>query len=345
MLIWRLIKNPYFLLGFLFLFGLFGSSVVYYFLAGDHIPVIDLLKDKDGNFLSPPYSPLESPPLGTDNFGHNVFILMLVGAKYTIGAAMAIAFLRVIPAVLIGLIIHFLLKKIKPILAGIVDASNYFPTTLLAFLLLNWVMADGPLRNPVDFLYSFQELVVIYILILVVISIPSVSLLFSNEIENVMKKEFIDGARVLGAREFHFINNHLRPFIVPQIYLVLIREFIATMLLISHLGVLGIFIGGVRVEQDVFDIPNFVSLSHEWSGSLGTWWRFLWTTYPWIAFIPVVFFTLTILAGKMMLVGLSKELEKSSFSQVTTPNEKTGKGYTRDEELFQMAESRKIEHS
>ncbi|MGF2614504.1 ABC transporter permease subunit [Rossellomorea vietnamensis] len=342
MLIWRLIKNPYFLLGFLFLFGLFGSSLVYYFYTGDHVPVIDLLKDKDGKFLPPPYSPLEFPPLGTDNFGHNVFILMLVGAKYTIGAAMAIAFLRVIPSVLIGLIIHFLFKKIKPILAGIVDASNYFPTTLLAFLLLNWVMSDGPLRNPDDFLYSFQELVVIYILILVAISIPSVSLLFSNEIESVMKKEFIDGARVLGAREFHFIKNHLRPFIVPQIYLVLIREFIATMLLISHLGVLGIFIGGSRVAEDLFGNNSFFSLAHEWSGSLGTWWQFLWTTYPWIAFIPVVFFTLTILAGKMMLVGLSKELEKSSISHDAGLVEEKQKQSRADQGLFEMVESRKM---
>ncbi|WP_187444890.1 hypothetical protein [Rossellomorea vietnamensis] len=157
-----------------------------------------------------------------------------------------------------------------------------------------------------------------------------------------MKKEFIDGARVLGAREFHFIKNHLRPFIVPQVYLVLIREFIATMLLISHLGMLEIFIGGFRIAEDLFNKQTFLSLSHEWSGSLGTWWQFLWTTYPWIAFIPVVFFTLTILAGKMMLVGLSKELEKSSIPQEAGLVEEKQNRSRADQGLFEMVESRKM---
>jgi peptide/nickel transport system permease protein len=340
MLLLRLLKNPYFVIGFLFLFGMFGGSLVYYWITGDQIPEVGLLKDEKGEYMSPPYSPIEFPPLGTDNFGHNVFYLMLAGAKYTIGAAMIIAFLRVIPAVLIGLGIHFYLNKIKRVLASIVDASNYFPTTLLAFLLMNWVMFDGPLMNPEHFPYSFSEKVIIYIMILVAISLPSVSLLFANEIETVMNKEFIQSSRVLGAQKFHFIRNHIRPFIVPQIYLVLIREFIASMLLISHLGVLGIFIGGNKLAQDVFNNPNFVSLSHEWSGSLGSWWEFLWTTYPWIAFIPVIFFTLTILAGKMMLVGLLKELEKSETPQ--QPVKEKEIGVTSDENLFELAGREKI---
>ncbi|WP_421383246.1 ABC transporter permease subunit [Bacillus salacetis] len=339
MLMIRLIKNPYFVIGFLFLFGMFGGSLVYYWLTGDQIPTVELLKDENGKFMSPPYSPIEYPVLGTDNFGHDVFYLMLAGAKYTIGSAMIIAISRVIPSVFIGLGIHFYLGKIKRVLASIVDASNYFPTTLLAFLLMNWVMFEGPLRNPDSFPYSFMEKVLIYIVILVAISIPSVSLLFANEVENVMNKEFIQSARVLGARRSHFIKNHLRPFIVPQIYLVLIREFIASMLLISHLGVLGIFIGGAKLAEDVFNNPNFVSLSHEWSGSLGTWWEFLWTTYPWIAFIPVIFFTLTILSGKMMLVGLSRELENSEVPQ--QPVEAAVSGGASEENPFQLV-GRKI---
>ncbi|WP_409252797.1 ABC transporter permease subunit [Bacillus sp. SCS-153A] len=342
MLIFRLLKNPSFIVGALFLFGLFISSFVYYWITGDQVPTTELVKDKKGNYLSPPYSPLEFPPLGTDNFGHNVFYLMLVGAKYTIGSAMIIAFLRVIPAVFFGLIIHFFLYKIKRMLASIIDASNYFPTTLLAFLLMYWVMFEGPLRSPDTFPYSFEEKVLIYIGILVVISIPSVSLLFANEVENVMNKEFIQSAKVLGAKELHFIKNHIRPFIVPQIYVVLIREFIASMLLISHLGVLGIFIGGARVAHDVFNVPNFISLSHEWSGSLGSWWQFLWTSYPWIAFIPVVFFTLTILAGKMMLIGLSKELEKDNIPASGNLQEEKWEGSLAGRGLFEMVESRKM---
>lgn len=311
MMIKRLIRNPQFLTGFIFLFGLFTASLVYYWISGDVVPKIGLLKGEDGEYLRPPYSPLEFPPLGTDNFGHDVFLLMLTGAKYTIGAALLIAFLRVVPSVLIGLAIHFYFYKMKKIFASIVDAFNYFPTTLLAFLLMQWVMMYGPLMNPETFDYSFSDKLFIYITILVGISMPSVSLLFSNEIETIMKKQFIESAKVLGALKRHFILFHIRPYLVPQIYIVFLREFISVMILISHLGVLGIFMGGFEIETDVFDNNKMLSLSHEWSGSLGAWWEFLWTTYPWIAFIPVLFFTLTVLAAKMMLLGLTKALEEA----------------------------------
>ncbi|WP_421378503.1 ABC transporter permease subunit [Bacillus salacetis] len=310
MIIKRLMKSPQFLTGFIFLFGIFAASIVYYWMTGDQVPKTDLLKGKDGQFLSPPYSPLEFPPLGTDNFGHDVFLLMLAGAKYTIGAALLIAFLRVIPSVVIGLGIHFYMHKFKKIFSSIVEAFNYFPATLLAFLLLQWVMMDGPLMDPDSFEYSFKDKVFIYITILVCISLPSVSLLFSNEIEHIMKKQFIESAKVLGAYKRHYIMYHIRPYLVPQIYMVFLREFISVMILISHLGVLGIFIGGFQFKMDLFNKSQPLSLSHEWSGSLGTWWEFLWTTYPWIAFIPVIFFTLTVLAAKMMLLGLTKAFEQ-----------------------------------
>ncbi|MCP3740502.1 ABC transporter permease subunit [Rossellomorea sp. BNER] len=268
-----------------------------------------MLRYENGKYMKPPYSPLEYPPLGTDNFNRNVLLVIMVGAKYTIGAAIIISALRVFPSVLIGLFLYFYMGKLRKIINTVIDATNYFPQTLLAFLLMIWVMKEGPLVSPDTYSYSFEDRIVIYILILAFISIPSLSQLFSNEVKKIMSYEFIDSARVLGATKRDFVLKHIKPFIIPQIFLVFIREFIAVMLLISHLGVLGIFIGGATLSSDVFNRPVFVSLSNEWSGLLGSWWEFLWTTYPWIPFIPVVFFTLTILSAKLMLNGIIGELD------------------------------------
>ncbi|MBM7586129.1 ABC-type dipeptide/oligopeptide/nickel transport system permease subunit [Bacillus pakistanensis] len=46
----------------------------------------------------------------------------------------------------------------------------------------------------------------------------------------------------------------------------------------------------------------------------------MWTTYPWIPFIPVVFFTLTILSAKLMLNGVIDELGND---QKETENKKS----------------------
>ena len=45
---------------------------------------------------------------------------------------------------------------------------------------------------------------------------------------------------------------------------------------------------------------------------------FIWTTYPWIAFIPVFFFTLVMLGVKMMLMGLIRVMNSTSSSEITT---------------------------
>lgn len=305
----RLFKNPAFLTGFIFLFGMLSISIAYFVINGDEVPKVELMKDGKGGIMNPPYSPLQYPPLGTDNFNRNILLLILVGAKYTIGTAILVTMCRVIPSVLIGMFVHFYMKPFRKMLNSIVDAANFFPPSLLAFLLMNWVMLDGPLMDPENFPYDFTDKLLIYFAILVVMSIPSLTLLFTNEYDNIMNYEFIDSSKVLGATKRHFILNHIKPFIAPQIILVFIREFIIVMLLIAHLGVLSIYIGGSSLQTDLFGNNVFVSLSHEWSGLLGSWWPFLWTTYPWIAFVPVVFFTLTILSAKLMLIGSTRVIE------------------------------------
>ncbi|MHA7136848.1 ABC transporter permease subunit [Rossellomorea arthrocnemi] len=338
----KLMKNPSFIMGFIFLFGMFASSLVYYVGWGDEVPKLDLLKNEKGNLLSPPYSPVEYPPLGTDNFNRNIFLLIIVGAKYTIGAALVITLCRVFPSVLLGMVLHFYLKPFRRIIDNIVDAANYFPPTLLSFLLLNWMMLEGPLYNPEGFPYDFTDKTIFYLIILIVISLPSLTLLFANENDRIMSQEFIDSAKVLGATKRHYIRNHIRPFILPQILLVSIREFMIIMLLIAHLGVLNIYIGGSSLEVDLFDNPFLASLSHEWSGLLGGWWQFLWTTYPWISFIPVVFFTLTILSAKLMLIGATQEVEtlvKSSTDKVSAEGSETR--CLKDKETFQLVKEAK----
>jgi peptide/nickel transport system permease protein len=80
---------------------------------------------------------------------------MLIGAKYTIAAALIVTFLRVFPSIWIGLFIHFFLQKLERPIKSIADALNYFPMTLFAFFLLNVILnsvmtltlVDGALVN------------------------------------------------------------------------------------------------------------------------------------------------------------------------------------------------------
>lgn len=302
----RLVKKKLFLAGFSLIAGCFFVSLFYFIFFDDYIPAASLLYGENGKPLPAPYSGSVYPPFGTDEFGRNIAIVLLVGAKYTIGAALLITLLRVIPAVFMGLILQFFLKGLKRPLKSIADSLHYFPITLLAFLMLNWATREGVLMQ--DDIPSFGIQVLLYIAVLSFLFIPLNSVLIANEVELIYRKEFIECSRTLGAGTWRIITQHIRPFLIPQLFVVLIREFIQTLILMAHLGILGIFIGGTVFMENLFGRSTAASRSGEWAGALGMWWDYLWTSYPWIAFIPIIFLTMLILAAKAMLDSLGTVL-------------------------------------
>ncbi|WP_203334446.1 ABC transporter permease subunit [Planococcus beigongshangi] len=318
----RLMKNKVFLIGFGIIGGFFLASLCYFFFFNDQIPSAPLLYDENGKPLPAPYKGSDYPPLGTDEFGRNIAIVMLVGAKYTIGAALIIMVLRVVPALFFGIFLQFFLKWFKRPLKSIADSINYFPITLLAFLLLNWVSLEGILMQ--EDVPSFGVQIAIYICVLSFIFIPLNSVLIANEVELLYSKEFIESSRTLGAGTWRIITKHIWPYLVPQLFIIMIREFIQVLILMAHLGILGIFIGGVVSKGSLFGRNVLTSRSSEWAGTLGMWWDYFWTAFPWIAFIPITFLTVLILAAKAMLNSLESVLsadEQAKQADLQEPEE------------------------
>jgi peptide/nickel transport system permease protein len=238
----------------------------------------------------------------------------------------------------LGFIIHFYLNKIKTPIKYLADSINYFPITLFAFLVLNWVSFQGILMREET--NSFGELVLLYILVVSIVFIPSNSILIANEVQLINKMEFIECSRTLGARSWRIITKHIKPFLVPQLYIIFIREFIQSLILMAHLGVLSVFIGGIVFKEDLFGYSKPVSPSSEWAGTLGMWWHFIWTSYPWISLIPIVLLTILIIAAKCILDGLQAVL--SSEEQVVKVTEQEVVNRIEKLEPFQFIKEKSI---
>jgi len=301
-----LFKNRLFLTGFSIISGLLAVSLFYWAFYNDNIPALtEMLKGEDGKPIRPPYSGALYPPFGMDEFGRNILFVMIVGFKYTLLAGVAITMIRVVPSIFFGLGIHYLLGKFERPIKSMADAINYFPTTLLAYMLLLYPLVAGVFWEDPS-IPGYWGRVWLFILVLSVIFIPTNSVIIANEVKKIDQMEFIEASRTLGANTGRIITKHIRPFLVPQLYIIFVREFIQTLLLMSHLGVLSIFVGGVVERSNLFFMTIGVSRSDEWTGLIGMWWRYLWTAYPWIAVIPVVAFTILILAAKSMLEGIKE---------------------------------------
>ncbi len=330
----RVLRNKSFMTGFLFIFLTLMGSLIYGWFFDNHIPVAELRFTEDG-VKSPPFSPWEYPPFGTNNLAQSLFHILLIGAKYTLGVAFLIAGLRFVLSFVWGTISELYAPKLNQWSRPFLEAFYYYPVTLIAYLMLYWVLfADGQF-NGVDseFTYGFGARIIIEVMVLTLAAVPITSLTISEEVNQILKKEFMDSVQILGGSRRHILMKHVLPFLKPQLVIIFLREMIQVLILLAHLGILGIFFGGGAMKEDLFKNLVFVSLSNEWSGIIGNNFRFLFTTYWWIAICPIFLLTLTVLAFKLMLEGY-QDTQGASAKRVHVA-ELEEEGTVEEEERFE----------
>ncbi|TLS38183.1 ABC transporter permease [Pseudalkalibacillus caeni] len=315
----RLLRQPLFLLGFILVSFLLIGSILYHYIGGDVLPKTELKYDSDGMLVGkPPFTPLETKPLGTDNYGYHLWEQILIGAKYTIGAALIIAVLRVLLSFVFGVVSGTYFKKGMEKLSGLIDSIQYVPISLLAYFLLLTVLNENGAIGAFE--YSFAERVVFQIVLLTVIAIPSTTLLISNETNSVWKKEFIESARTIGGNRFHILIKHILPHLYPRLTIVFIQQVVSALLLLLHLGLLKLFFGGTNIQFGITgNAEDFLSTTYEWSGLIGSTWRYL-TITPWVPLSPIAFFAVTILGFNLMLQAIKQTLDREDSPGTSRKN-------------------------
>lgn len=296
----RLMKQPMFVIGFIFICGLLAASILYSLIWHDHIPE-NLFLIRNGQMVKPaPLSPLEAPPLGTDIRGSSLAAMLLIGAKFTLGIAFIIALIRLFFASFFGWIYGMYLYRFRRAITGLLDGMHYIPVTILAFVILAPVLKPDIMTEI--YMYSRTEREIAEIIIIAAIGMPVAALDIGNLIGEIKQRDFITSARVLGAGSLQIFWNEIRPHFIPKFSLICIQQLIQVMILLAHLGVLSLFFGGTILQGKGSSI---YSVSNEWSGLIGLTFQQV-TTYPWLFFVPVIMFTLTILAFSFMLEDVKK---------------------------------------
>ncbi|OQR56174.1 peptide ABC transporter permease [Bacillus sp. CDB3] len=239
----------------------------------------------DGKITSTaPAPPSFSHPLGVDKDGDDVLIRTLYDAKTPIFYAVIISFFRITFSLIFG-ILHAYFYRYVRFLDILFETFQYVPTTLLAIFLLSPVLFVSPEDEQLWLTYTLS--------VLIFISVPNLVQLFSNEIRLLLQNEFVTSSKTLGGGFFHICKLHLKPFLTPKIFIWINQQMLQTLVLLLHLALF---------RTISFNIAGTLVL-------LGHNHQFL-NVLPWIAFGPVLFFTIAILAVYMMLSGMQNVLEK-----------------------------------
>ncbi|MGI8316567.1 ABC transporter permease subunit [Halobacillus mangrovi] len=300
-------KNVKFSAGFLVIFGMLAVSVIYTLTADPLVDKFFHIKNEEGRLVSAaPHSP-EYVFLGTDELGYSIFDQLIVGAKYTILFALAIAFLRMIIGFVLAIPFAFFLpEKIQRGVEKFVDGMHYLPMTIIALLLLSPVLT----MPPGGFTTTETERVLFQGVILTLLAVPLIITLFGNEMKLIMQEEYVVSTKVLGGSSLHLLWKHLLPHLSSRMGVVFGQQFIQTLLIFIHLGVFNIFFGGTKVSYDPMMPDPPQSTTYEWSGLIGSSKDSLMTGRWWFIIPALVCFMILILAMQLVIQGIKEVQHK-----------------------------------
>ena len=207
--------------------------------------------------------PGPSYPLGSDHLGRDVLSRILYGARISLLVASAAVACAGTTGVLLGLAAGYRGGGLEMAIVAVADAQLALPFVILAIAVAGTL---GPsLANVIG--------------VLVVTRWVIFARVTRAEVLSVSRREFIDAARSLGARDSHIVLRHVLPNVMPTAIVVAtlqIARFIITESALSFLGV------GVPVQTPT------------WGAMLSDGRNYL-QQAPWIATFPGIALTVTVI--------------------------------------------------
>lgn len=325
-------KRPMVAGGFLFIALLLGGSILYSALVEPPQPE-KMLYDRNGDIVAlAPFPPSAHYPLGSDIDGNNFMLKLLEGAKFTIGLSILVALGRMVLSFIGGYLLFLLPASFRKFLAGLADTFHYAPVTIFTYVLI------APVVMTFSWSYSTPTKIFFPMFVLVLISVPVLSLYIQKELDLIAQKEFIDSAKIMGGSHFHIFRAHMAPFLNPKLLIIFIQQVGQVLIVFAHLGLLNVFIGGTDLRILEYDIDTgeattaAFTISNEWAGLIAQNFQYVYS-FPWMIFAPVTAFALTILAVNAIVYGLKTD---HTYKRKRKKEKASKASYTVNSESFEL---------
>lgn len=290
------------LVAFFLLIAIFGSWLAPYSLDDREKTYYNY---EESTLSAPPLPPSSSHLLGTDKNGYDMLTKLLNGAKFTIITSIVIALFRILIGAIIGILLGIKSEKKDKSLLGI--AWGAIPTFLIVYVLL----------KPINIQFESKEisykLLAVTIIIFILVGLPSIVSNFRDRTRIIMKNEYINAAKILGADSISIMRKHILPHLKESIITLTVTEIVLVLTLYGQLGLFDLFIGGTVMY---FDPPDYYSITNEWAGLIGQYRMFIYSD-KWIVLGPIFSFLMLIMSFQLLSDGLrdyyKKKLNSNSF--------------------------------
>lgn len=280
----------------LIVFGLLLTSFMYFIIFDDQIDQINYIYNKEGEMLSiSPHPPSSSILFGTDPYGFSILQQLIVGIKYTIIITLVIATTRIVAGYLFAILyVFYSNNKIRIAINSIADGMHFLPLSLLTYILLMPVLKNftGIWET------TLMERLIFQIVIMSVIVLPVTTSSIGNEMNETLKKEYVQSSVVMGGSLIWILIKHLNPVLWPKILLLWTQHIVQVLQMFVHLGILSLFVGGSTYGvPDISELSGMIAISRE----------VFMTKQYWMILPPLFTFMLLIYCFNTIANGISKK--------------------------------------
>ncbi len=202
---------------------------------------------------------------GTDQVGRDIFARIIWGARYSLGASLAVSLLAALTATAVAVVSGYFGGKFDLFVQRVVDAWIAFPALVL---LIGLISILGPNLLNV-------------IIVMVLLTGATMSRIIRSNVLAVKEATYIEAARLIGAGHLRIIVFHVTPQIVPLVLILASVQLGNVLLALASLGFLG------------FGIPP---PAPEWGSMLSGRARDFMYSAWWLAFFPGLAITLAVLS-------------------------------------------------
>lgn len=247
----------------LWLGGTLLAFLVFVAFVGPHLPFIDadlskersrwVMKNGEEKLVLPAFKPSSKNLLGTDKEGVDNLSRLVVGAKETILFVLAIAAVRYIIAVPLGIMARRKTGFCHRLITFWNQLFSYMPPVFASALLL-----------ALPFLLFAQYRLAWAILILASVEVGRVAVTVQEQAYKMSREPYMEASSALGLRTRTLTKNYYVPIMFPEMVVNFCLDMGKVLLLLGQLAIVNIFLGHEWKEVDYYTM-EFVETGLNWA--------------------------------------------------------------------------------
>lgn len=205
-------------------------------------------------------SPAEHGPLGTDDAGHDIWTLIVYGARISLSVGFLAGFLSVGLGGLFGILAGYFGGRVDALIMRATDVLLVIPDIPLMLIL---VASFRQLNLPVS-------PIAILTLVIGLLYWTSTARLIRAQVLTIKERQFVARARAIGAGHRHIIVRHILPQVMPLLVANTVLVVSTAIIVESGLAFLGL---GDPTQPSWGTMINFAFDRNAISN--GAWWFYL----------------------------------------------------------------------